>query len=130
MTKKTQDSVRTEIETVGSAGVYESPEEARAAQAENARNLAEHGSASPRKSLRNTVTVLGAAVEKGEAWKHAAAAALHGWAEHAHHEGKPMELEPEDYAAALKAAEAPNAEGEYVPHAPALSKHAAIANRI
>ncbi|HMI91568.1 MAG TPA: hypothetical protein VK509_09410, partial [Polyangiales bacterium] len=54
----------------------------------------------------------------GDLWKHAAAAALHGWAEHAHHEGKPMELSADDYAAALKAAEGPNAEGEYVPHAP------------
>jgi hypothetical protein len=65
----------------------------------------------------------------GDLWKHAAAAALHGWAEHAHHEGAPMELSAEDYAAALKAIEAPNAKGEYVPHAPALSKHAAIAQR-
>ena len=64
-----------------------------------------------------------------DAWKHAAAAALHGWNEHQYHEGKAVELSAEDYAAALAASEAPGPSGEYEPHEPALSKHAAIANR-
>ena len=81
--------------------------------------------------------------------QHASAAALHGWAEHAHHAGKEIELSEEDYAAALAAAFAPvtravgkdgkptgepidsheaAAKGlptitDYEPHKPALSPH-------
>lgn len=80
---------------------------------------------------------------------HAAAEALHGWREHAHHTGKPIELTREDYEAALKAAAAPvtravDKDGkptgaaldsleaankgiptitDYEPHKPALSPH-------
>lgn len=54
-----------------------------------------------------------------EMWRHAGASALHGWAEHAHHEGEPMQLSAEDYAAALEAAEQSNPK----PHGPALSRH-------
>ncbi len=36
--------------------------------------------------------------------QHAAAAALHGWKEHEHHEGKPIRLSTEAYKAALHAA--------------------------
>ncbi len=36
--------------------------------------------------------------------QHLAAAELHGWAEHAHHEAKPIQLSKEDYEAALHAA--------------------------
>lgn len=81
-------------------------------------------------------------------WQHSAAAALHGWANHEHHEAKPMQLSREDYNAALLAATKPvtrllGADGkpgeitdsheaaakglptitDYEPHAPALSIH-------
>jgi hypothetical protein len=83
----------------------------------------------PAPKTKASVAVHAAREPKPEAWKHAAASALHGWAEHAHHEGKPMEIASADYDAALKAIEAPGPSGEYEPHKPALSKHAAIANR-
>lgn len=80
---------------------------------------------------------------------HAAAEALHGWREHAHHEAKPIQLSRADYEAALKAAAAPvtralDKDGkptgepidsteaankgiptitDYEPHKPALSPH-------
>ncbi len=57
-------------------------------------------------------------------WQHAAAAALHGWAEHAHHAGAPMRLSAEDYFAALVAASEPDTQGNYRPHPGALSRHA------
>jgi len=64
-------------------------------------------------------------------WQHRAAAALHGWAEHAHHTGKPMQLTAEQYYAALVAASTtPARNGEYVPHFPALSPHASFARRL
>ena len=53
-------------------------------------------------------------------WKHGAAAALHGWRQHAHHAGAPMELSEPDYDAALEAAQ----KAECIPHKPALSEHA------
>lgn len=40
-------------------------------------------------------------------WQHNAAAALHGWAEHEHHEAKPLGLSLDDYKAALLAASKP-----------------------
>lgn len=88
------------------------------------------------------------------AWQHAAAAQLHGWHDHAHHEGAPIRLTKDEYEAALKASEAPvtraldkdgkpsepltpeqlkNLGGkrplvtDYEPHPAALSKHAAVA---
>jgi len=76
-----------------------------------------------------TVEDMGARLSKGDAWKHAAARALHGWAEHAHHTGAPMELSAEDYAAALEAACNPGKSGSYEPHPAALSPHAAISKR-
>jgi hypothetical protein len=39
-----------------------------------------------------------------DAWKHTAAAAMHGWNEHAHHAGQPMRLSEADYDKALEAA--------------------------
>lgn len=83
----------------------------------------------PAAKTKASVDVHAATEPKPAAWKHAAASALHGWAEHAYHEGKPMELSVEDYDAALKAIEAPGPSGDYEPHKPAMSKHAAIANR-
>lgn len=87
-------------------------------------------------------------------WQHNSAAALHGWAEHEHHEAKPIELSVEAYRAALLAASEPvtrviDKDGkpgatidsheaaksgiptltDYEPHAPALSKHAAHAKK-
>ncbi len=80
--------------------------------------------------------------------QHMAAAALHGWDKHTHHEGKPIELSADDYKAALHAAYNPvtrivdkdgkpgavtdsheaAAKGiptvtDYEPHAAALSPH-------
>ncbi len=81
--------------------------------------------------------------------QHAAAAALHGWPEHEHHEGKPIQLSSDAYKAALHAAFNPvtravgkdgkptgdpidsheaAAKGvptntDYEPHQPALSPH-------
>lgn len=57
-------------------------------------------------------------------WRHAAAAALHGWGAHAHHEGAAMSLSRDDYEAALAAADKPaDARGNYRPHAGATSRH-------
>lgn len=57
---------------------------------------------------------------------HAAASALHGWHEHEHHEGSPLELSADDYAAALEAAAHRDLEtGRYVPHPAALCRHMA-----
>ena len=77
-----------------------------------------------------------------EAWKHAAAAALHCWPEHAHHAAAEMELTEEDYDAAIEAVLniKPGKPGKvkrvngkrtivdakpttYEPHKPALSPH-------
>lgn len=55
------------------------------------------------------------------AWQHRCAARLHGWDEHAHHAGKPIELTESDYDAALQAASEPKS-GSYVPHPAALSQ--------
>jgi hypothetical protein len=125
MSKKQQSQGgATVVETESTAGVYADAEEARAAAAE-----ADPNSPPRKKALRNAVTILAESIPDVPAWQHAAAAALHGWAEHAHHEGAQLEIELDDYLAALKAASAPNAKGEYVPHARALSRHAAISNR-
>jgi hypothetical protein len=63
-------------------------------------------------------------------WKHAAAAALHGWAEHAHHEGAPMRMVRADYEAALAAASTiPQGKNAYAPHPAALSSHSANAKK-
>jgi len=40
-------------------------------------------------------------------WQHQAAAALHGWVEHEHHEAKPVDLSLDDYKKALLAASSP-----------------------
>lgn len=55
---------------------------------------------------------------------HEAAAVMHGWALHEHHEGKPLELTRADYEAALKAAGETDAKGQPIPHVPAMSPHA------
>lgn len=61
----------------------------------------------------------------GDAWKHAAAAALHCWAEHAHHAGEEMQLSEADYDAACESAcKVDPKTRDYKPHGPALSKHA------
>jgi len=71
------------------------------------------------------VRYLDASPNKSEViWRHLAAGALHGWAQHQYHEGVPIELEDADYEAALEAASHPMADGTYAPHLPALSKHA------
>lgn len=58
---------------------------------------------------------------------HAAAAAIHGWKDHAHHTGEAMRLSLEDYEAALQAAaEPPEGKRHLVPHAAALSPYCRI----
>ena len=52
-------------------------------------------------------------------WQHAAAAALHGWGQHAHDEQAPIMLSESDYTKALEAAES----NPPKPHKGALSKH-------
>jgi hypothetical protein len=54
-----------------------------------------------------------------DGWKHAAAAALHGWGAHQHHAGGPMRLSGTDYAAALDAA----CKAPLTPHQAALSEY-------
>lgn len=56
-------------------------------------------------------------------WQHNAASALHGWREHEHHAGAPIQLTGKAYRNALRAAAEPNATGNYVPHPAALSPH-------
>lgn len=51
---------------------------------------------------------------------HEAAAILHGWALHAHHEGAPIQITAEAYAAAIEAVDA----RPLKPHPGALSPHA------
>jgi hypothetical protein len=61
-----------------------------------------------------------------DAWKHAAASALHGWAAHAYHQGEPLKLSKEDYEAALQAAttlKEQDGRPTYLPHPAALSPH-------
>lgn len=71
---------------------------------------------------------------------HSGAAALHGWAEHAHHENSAMELSEADYDKAIEAAKKPKPAAKptesnplpreaYVPHKAALSKHSPAAKR-
>lgn len=53
---------------------------------------------------------------------HAAAAALHGWAQHIHHTGEPMRMTRATYEAAIKAVDARPCR----PHREALSPHHAL----
>lgn len=62
-----------------------------------------------------------------EAWQHAAAVQLHGWALHEHHEGAPILLVRDDYEAAIEAASHFDESGQHVPHQPALSPRASVA---
>ena len=54
-----------------------------------------------------------------ELWKHASAAALHGWGQHEHHMAVEKRLSDEDYQKAIEAALKP-VKGSYKPHAAAL----------
>lgn len=56
-------------------------------------------------------------------WQHNAAAALHGWADHAHHAAAPIQITAKAYRNALRAAAEPDAVGNYLPHPAALSPH-------
>jgi len=47
---------------------------------------------------------------------------MHGWREHAHHEGAPIQLTEHDYDAAIRAASSTPPK----PHHAARSKHAAL----
>lgn len=63
-------------------------------------------------------------------WQHKAAAALHGWSEHAHHEGAPIKLTADEYYGALVAATKPAPDGNYLAHLPALSPHGHVAKQL
>lgn len=68
--------------------------------------------------------IANAALDQGShfKWQHAAAASVHGWDLHEHHEGGPIQLTEQEYQAALDAA-CP-AKGLPKQHEPARSKHA------
>ena len=57
----------------------------------------------------------GRVLAHADAWKHEVAAVLHGWREHAHHSGAPLQLSRDDYELALLAVD------DSTPHDPALS---------
>jgi hypothetical protein len=105
-----------------------------ASQAPREKTIAERADAGEKVSVNDLAVHLGhVKIEKREekleasdgntktitTWQHAAAAALHGWAQYEFDEGEPFELTREDYEAALKVAGAPNAAGVYEPHEPA-----------
>jgi hypothetical protein len=56
---------------------------------------------------------------------HEAASVMHGWKLHEHHAGAPLQITREDYEAALRAAGETDAVGQPIPHARAMSQHAA-----
>jgi hypothetical protein len=75
----------------------------------------------------------GSGAPAGEAWKHGAASALHGWELHKLHTGKPLKLDEATYKAAIEAStkmvpashtdtgKAIDNAYTYVPHQAALS---------
>jgi hypothetical protein len=76
-----------------------------------------HGAASP--SLRSAAEW---ALElRTPRWHYAAAEQLHGWREHAHHEGKPITLSRAAYEDALSATVAPTSDRQ--PSRNAVSPH-------
>lgn len=126
----------------------------KAAPAEERLAPAEHAKQTGNVQPFHGLAVNGERATERFSWQHAAAAQLHGWAEHEHHEGGPILLTRAEYAAALKAASEPvtrvlddkgrpaaalNAKAlaelkgkkptrtTYEPHEGALSKHAACA---
>ncbi len=54
-------------------------------------------------------------------WRYAAAETLHGWREHEHHAGAPIQLAEEDYDGAIEAVSAPV--GNPTPYLPAESQY-------
>jgi hypothetical protein len=75
---------------------------------DHAKAIGAHKHRELRKGEVAVTSVNGQAVDMGVfSWQHNAAAALHGWAENEHHEGKPVELSLDDYKKALLAASAP-----------------------
>ena len=56
-------------------------------------------------------------------WQHNCASALHGWREHEHHTGQPIQLTGKAYRNALRAVAEPDAAGNYTPHSAAESKY-------
>jgi len=60
--------------------------------------------------------------ERFATWEHNVALTMHGWREHAHHEGAPIQLTEHDYDAAIRAASSTPPK----PHHAARSKHAAL----
>lgn len=67
--------------------------------------------------LPQTTTATGRVMLHAERWRHDVAAILHGWTEHAHHAGAPLEMTRDDYELALLAVD------DSTPHGPALSAH-------
>lgn len=74
----------------------------------HAKAIGAHKTRELRKGDVAVTSINGQAVDMGLfSWQHNAAAALHGWAEHEHHEAKPVDLSLDDYKKALLAASAP-----------------------
>lgn len=100
----------------GSANLHPHSDSSLSTRAEPAAKSTPHehavliGSYKSRRTQAGTLvaSVNGQAPADGEySWQHAAAAALHGWAEHEHHAGEALKLSAEDYKKALLAASEP-----------------------
>ena len=75
---------------------------------DHAKALGTYKERAPRGGSVVVSSVNGQSVASGSySLQHAAAAALHGWAEHEHHEAKAIQISADDYKAALLAASAP-----------------------
>lgn len=81
---------------------------AKASPRDHAKTIGAHKMRELRRGDVAVTSVNGQTVDMGLfSWQHNAAAALHGWAEHEHHEGKPVDLSLDDYKKALLAASSP-----------------------
>ncbi len=89
------------------------------AKGDGKRTVGEHGNDRFPEAKKGPI-VDGVRRPHAERWKHACAAALHRWAEYAHHNSKEMRLSDEDYVAALDAVMKPDKKGIYTPHEAAL----------
>jgi hypothetical protein len=75
---------------------------------EHAKTIGAHKQRELRRGDVAVTSVNGQAIDLSVySWQHNAAAALHGWAEHEHHEAKPVDLSIDDYKKALLAASSP-----------------------
>lgn len=80
-----------------------------------------HGPGKPGKNVWTGVSAVKGMSRQMGSMAYEVAAVLHGWREHEHHEGGPIQLTREEFEAALAAALP--AQGDPEPHPPALSEH-------